>query len=286
MKHVRLTAFFLALTIAVSLGGCGAGVLYAAPTAGELCITFLDVGQADCTILRTVDTVIVIDTGASGTDGAELSGYLQRSGIEKIDLLILSHPHEDHVGGVSSLLRDFEVAACLMPDLIEDSAAFREALSALTAEGCGATRAFAGVVCEYGDLMVEVLSPTEEYYSEVNDAGAVIRVRYGDFSALFTGDVSATVEEELVRVYGEALDADILKVAHHGSENSTGEAFLAAVTPQYAAISCAAGNEYGFPHSKTLARLAAVEAEVCRTDTDGTIVFSVKNGVISIKNKD
>ena len=283
MRISRALACFLILGVLLSLVSCEGNGEYARPSDGEMLVAFIDVGQGDCAVIRTQDTVIVVDTGCARSDGAELLSYLRRAGVQRIDLLVISHPHEDHVGGVPALLREYDVGECLMPDLIEDSVAFRAAVSALTEEGCGATRAYAGVSYEYGGLLLEVLSPTQEFYSDINDAGAVIRVSYGEISILFTGDVSADVEKELVRLHGEALDADILKVAHHGSVSSTCEAFLSAVAPQYAAISCEAGNEYGFPDMDVLARLAAIGAEVHRTDTEGTIVFSIKDSVLSIK---
>ena len=287
MKLKRFIAVFLACVLLILLCSCeGGGVSVAAPEEGAVHITFLDVGQADCALIRTADTVIVVDTGASASNGAELVSYLRRAGIERIDLLILSHPHEDHIGGAPALLREFDVAACLMPDLLEDSAVFRETVAALGDEGCEVTRAVADVVIEQGDLTVEVLSPTKEFYSTVNDACAVVRVRFGAFSALFTGDISETVEKELIELYGDDLKADILKVAHHGSSSSTSAAFLFAVMPQYAAISCAAGNEYGFPHIEVLARLASVGTEVYRTDTEGTVTFSVEDNGLSVTKKD
>ena len=287
MKLKRGIALFLVCVLLVLLCSCdGVGARVAAPEEGAVHITFLDVGQADCALIRTADTVIVVDTGASASNGAELVSYLRRSGIERIDLLILSHPHEDHIGGAPALLREFDVAACLMPDLLEDSAVFRETVAALGDEDCEVTRAFAGVVSEHGDLTVEVLSPTREFYSTVNDACAVVRVRFGEFSVLFMGDASETVEKELVDLYKDDLKADILKVAHHGSSSSTSAQFLFAVMPQYAAISCAAGNEYGFPHVEVLARLASVGAVVHRTDTEGTGTFFVEDWGRSVTKKD
>ena len=287
MKLKRVIALFLVCVLLVLLCSCdGVGARVAAPEEGEVHITFLDVGQADCALIRTSDTVIVVDTGAVDSNGAVLASYLRRSGIDRIDLLVLSHPHEDHVGGAPTLLREFDVAACLMPDLLEDSAVFRETVAALGDEDCEVTRAFAGVVSEHGDLTVEVLSPTREFYSTVNDACAVVRVRFGEFSVLFMGDASETVEKELVDLYKDDLKADILKVAHHGSSSSTSAAFLFAVMPRYAAISCAAGNEYGFPHIEVLARLASVGTEVYRTDTEGTITFCAKDGGLFVMKKD
>lgn len=281
MKARRTTVFLLIIAILFLFCSCG-GSAEELPEEGEVHITFLDVGQADCALIRTSDAVVVVDTGDVSTDGAELLAHLRRLNIEKIDLLILTHPHEDHIGGAPSLLREHEVAECLMPDLLENSAIFRETLSALKDENCVVTRAEAEVLREYGNLSVEVLSPTKEFYSTINDAGAVIRVKFGEFAFLFMGDVSGTVEEELVALYPDALRADILKVAHHGSALSTSRAFLSAVAPQHAVISCAAGNEYGVPHPDVLARLSNAGVSVHRTDTEGTITFRAKDGKIEI----
>ena len=286
MRLKRSIALFLAVVLLFLLCSCGGGGV-AVPDEGAVHITFLDVGQADCALIRTADTVIVVDTGAVASNGTELVSYLRRAGIKRIDLLVLSHPHEDHIGGAPALLREFDVAACLMTDLLEDSAVFRETVSALKNETCEVTRAVADVVLTCGGFTVEVLSPIKEFYSSMNDASAVIRVKFGDFAALFTGDISDVVEAELVEHYGDALEADILKVAHHGSSSATGMDFLLAVRPRYAAISCAAGNEYGFPHAEVLARLAVIGAEVYRTDTEGTVTFcATKGGALSVIKKD
>lgn len=284
MKLHRATALLLLATLLLLSCSCGRGRgRIEAPGEGEAQITFLNVGQADCAVIRTADAVIVVDTGCEASDGAELLTYLENTDIERIDLLVLTHPHEDHIGGASALLREYVVGECLMTDLVDNSVVFRKTLDALKAEGCKVTRAFNDVLREYGALSVEVLSPTKEFYSTVNDAGAVIRVRFGDKAMLFMADVSQTVEKELLQLCPEDLDVDILKVAHHGSASSTSPEFLAAVTPQYAVISCGVGNEYELPHVDVLLRLARVGASVHRTDTEGTATFLVKDGEISVK---
>lgn len=288
MKRIyRITAFLLIVALLFLLGSCSDRGRLAAPQDGEVQIAFLDVGQADCAVIRTKNAVIVIDTGCERSAGNELLSYLGRLGIEKIDLLILTHPHEDHIGGAAALLGAYRVERCLMPELLEDTTAFRGCLDALEAEACTVTRAVSGVLCEYDGMLVEVLSPTKEFYSSLNDAGAVIRIGYGEHSFLFMADASGNVEAELLEAYSaDVLRADILKVAHHGSASSTSAAFLFAVMPQYAVISCAADNEYGFPHADVLSRLAAVEATVYRTDTAGTVMFSAKDGTVSVIEED
>lgn len=287
MKLKSAIALFLVSAFLFLLSSClGAEGPIAAPEEGEVRVSFLDVGQADCAVIRTADRVIVVDTGHATSDGTELLTYLGRLGIKRIDLLVLTHPHEDHIGGAPSVLREYDVVECLMTDLLADSVLFRETVAALKNEGCTVTRAHSDVVRAYGDLSVEVLSPTNQFSSTVNDAGIVLRVRYKEHTFLFMGDASETVENELLYTHREGLKADILKVGHHGADSSSGEVFLSAVMPQYALISCAANNEYGFPHMGVLARLTSVGAKVYRTDVDGTVVFRARDGEISLIKED
>ena len=280
---LRSIAFFLTvvtLFLTCSCGGDGAAI--PSPQDGEVHITFLNVGQADCALIRTSEAVIVVDTGDAATNGAELSAYLRRAGIGRIDLLVLTHPHKDHIGGAPTLLREFDVAECLMTDLLEDSTVFRETVDALRQEGCKVTRANDEVLYEYGGLSLEVLSPFREFYATVNDAGAVLLLRYAGSACLFTADVSDALEKELMERYPDALDVDLLKVSHHGSSDATSTAFLSVLTPKFAVISCGAGNAYGFPHMEVLSRLSSAGVEVHRTDTEGNTSFRMKNGDLSI----
>ena len=264
-------ALFLAL--ALLLVGCGRR---SALRSDEARFWFFDVGQADCTLIRTKDATILIDTGNPPEDGEwELFRMLRRAGVEQVDVLVLTHPHADHIGGAVSVLESFPVSVCLMPALTEDTELFRNTLNALDEEGCRLIRAVRGAGLTVGELLLEVLSPAASYGGNANSDSVAVRVTFDKTVALFMGDATAATESAMLTVYGSALAANILKVSHHGSGGSSGAAFLSAVSPSFAVISCGTKNAYGFPDPDVLRRLDALGATVCRTDTDGTVVLSV-----------
>ena len=242
---------------------------------GEILVHFLDVGQADCTLIRTRDTVILVDAGSDEPGVADkIVRYLRDLDVTEIDCLVLTHPHADHIGGAATILREFSVVECLLPALATDTPLFSGLLDALEEEDCLVSEAVRGKSLTFGDLTLAVLSPDPFADGDENERSAVVFARYGESAVALTADISHAVEGELLLYYGEeALDADLLKVAHHGSSTATGEKFLAALSPEYAVISCARGNTYGYPTAEVLARLSLSDVTVFRTDTDGTVVF-------------
>ena len=273
-----MRAFGLVLLVSlllVSLCACG-DAQYSAVAPGEIRIHFIDVGQADSTLIRTSDAVILVDSGGTDPVRAEaLMRYLRRLRIDTVDCLILTHPHTDHIGGAALLLQNFTVRECRMIGAVTEEAAFGELLSALSAEGCLVREAYCGQTESFGELTLSVLSPDAMSTESLNDKSLVLRVSFHENTLLLPGDISAAKEEELLEIYGaEGLQAGILKAAHHGSHLSSGEAFLDAVSPQYTVLSCAEGNEYGYPTSELLERFWQRGIRVLRTDLDGTVVFS------------
>lgn len=269
----RLLALLLLLPLLLAaLPSCRAPL---APGEGEILVHFLDVGQADCTLLQTREAVVLVDAGSDEPGrGDRIVAYLRELGIERIDCLVLTHPHSDHIGGAAAVLREFPVAECLLSALASDTPLFTELLDALVGEGCLMHEAVRGKGLTYGDITLEVLSPDRLKGENENAGSAVIFARYGESRIALTADISSEVEEELLTHYGkEALGADLLKVAHHGSSTATGADFLEALSPEYAVISCGRNNEYRYPSAEVLARLALADVTVLRTDLDGTVVL-------------
>lgn len=274
------SAIFICFALLACLSSCGRSP-FATAGEGETYISFFDVGQADCALVRTRDAVVLVDTGdGDAAKTARIVRSLRRAGIGAIDCLVLTHPHADHIGGAVTILSEFEVRECLMPSSTSDSLEFTRLLTALEQEGCAVREAYRGREVEYGSILLEILAPSAYSTATENSDCVVFRLVSQELRVLFASDAEAANEEELLALYDDGLRADILKVGHHGSDTSTTDAFLSAVSPSYAVISCAQGNSYEFPHISTLERLHAAGVITLRTDLEGTISFYVLHGVI------
>ncbi len=246
---------------------------------GEAHFYFFDVGQADAAVVMTRDSCILIDAG-SNSSSAHLTEKLRAAGVERIDLAIFSHAHEDHIGGADSVIEEFEVDRILMPQSETYSATLDRLCSAAERRGVTIDYTEAVGTLTVGELTVDIL-PTLPNTEDENEASAIIKVRYGNTAAIYTGDAGAESEQYLLSALGrDALDCDILKVGHHGSDTSSCSEWIDALSPAFAVISCQRGNEYGHPSYNVLRRLQNVGATVCRTDRDGSILLISDGNVI------
>jgi competence protein ComEC len=264
------------------------------PPDGRLTITMLDVGQGDGIVVRTPrGRIILVDTGGrlergageGGVSPAELVGerivlgYLQRQGIRHVDLLIVTHPHGDHVGGCAPILRAMPVDAIADSGQRYGGTAFKDCIHEAAAHGVPVRIARCGDGWSSGDgVALAVLSPCGVLLSngknDVNENSIVAMLRYGGFRMLFTGDAGFATEERLLRT-GTDVRADVLKVGHHGSAYATSPAFVSAVHPRIALISVGRHNLFGHPAPSTLANLEGAGITVYRTDRCGAITLTV-----------
>ncbi|WP_099205603.1 ComEC/Rec2 family competence protein [Scatolibacter rhodanostii] len=244
-------------------------------------VHFLDVGQGDSELIRIPTATgyfnILIDTGEyKHADG--LLQYLQNQGIEKLDIVVATHPHADHIGSMAKVINNFAIGEFYMPVLDESQTpttkSYETMLDALLDKNVSVNEISAGIYMDAPvGTVLEVLAPQKDFqYDDINNYSAVIRMAYGETSFLFTGDAEKESEQQILSAE-QTVNAQVLKVGHHGSSSSTTHDFLQAVGPQYAVISCEEGNSYGHPHKETVKSLQDFGTEILRTDTMQTIVF-------------
>ncbi|MGE5396360.1 MAG: MBL fold metallo-hydrolase [Chitinophagales bacterium] len=251
-------------------------------TEKKLQLHFLDVGQADSTLVIFPDGETMLVDGGNEEDADTIIQYLKDRNIHRIDYLVGTHPHEDHIGGLDEVVLAFPVKKVFLPGVTTTTESFEDLLLALSRKHLKANRAIAGTVIENQDgVEAVILSPQKKDYSNLNDWSVVIRIKYKNNAFLLTGDADSEVENELISS-GDELAADVLKVGHHGSRESTSSQFLEEVNPKYAVIEVGSGNDYGHPHPETLARLKANNVTVYRTDRDKTIIMTSDGSKIKV----
>ena len=235
---------------------------------------FFDVGQGDASLIRTESGCVLIDTGTNLSEDT-LAASLEWLGVRRIDCLILTHAHEDHIGGADRILRDFDVRAVIARDTGETDAATRRLWDAVRASGAEQVTPAGITTYTVGGLCLDVAVPFAEPQSAGNDNSLIVRVRFGETTFLYMGDAEAATEQVLLArlADGDFLDCDGLKLGHHGSDSSSGSAFLRAVSPRYAVASAVGGNSFGHPHARVLADLEALDCTCLRTDASGTVVL-------------
>ncbi|MBO9306457.1 ComEC/Rec2 family competence protein [Thermomicrobium sp.] len=276
MRRIML----LLLLLGILTGCLPVGRSPAGPTS-EMTLAVLDVGQGLAVAIVTPDGhALVYDAGNSRHDTERvIIPFLRARGIERLDYAVLSHPDQDHVGGMPALLANFPVAAYVDPVLPSTNRAYAETLRLVAEKGIRPIRAERGLVLPLGEqVTARVLWPERPFLRAPdgtvsdNDNCVVLLVEYGAIRILLPGDLEERGEAELITRDGEGLHADILVVGHHGSRTSSSEPFLAAVRPAVALISVGAGNPYGHPHRVTLDRLRRAGAQIYRTDRDGSVL--------------
>jgi len=245
-------------------------------------VHFLDVGQGDSILIQFPNGRSMLVDAGKNSSAAAIIDYLKKNGINKLDYLVGTHPHEDHIGSLDAVIEHFRIGEVLLPRVTTNTRTFRDVLAAIKSKCLKITAAKAGVnILEADNLSVKILAPNKSTYEDLNNYSAVIKIKYKEAAFLLTGDAEKLSEKEILA--GKAdLKADVLKVGHHGSRSSTSPAFLKAVKPRYAVISVGAGNDYHHPHGETLKRLKQAGAQVLRTDEKGTIVFTTDGKEITL----
>ena len=265
MKKIRRMALCLALLLLLPLAaGCRR------QENNNLYVTVLDVGQSDCILLTLGERRMLIDTGSAVWQDA-LVGELAAREVDRLDVVFLTHPHEDHYGNTRLLLETHTVGALILPEMESEELGYQILCDTAARLAVPITRMGDGDRLSLGELACEVFCAIPDD-PEGNNASNVLRVRFGDCVLLFMGDAEAQAENALL-ARDTSWKCDFLKVGHHGSKTASSERFLLASAPQIAAITCGKDNDYGFPHREVLDRLTAIGAAVYRTDTSGSLDF-------------
>lgn len=252
-------------------------------------VRFLDVGQGDCELLRLKSGKTVLIDSGTGETAQRLSDTLKQLGVERIDILIATHPHEDHIGGMKAVIENFPIGEIYMPKIadaqVPTTAVYENLLKAIDKKGLKIKMARGGMtLLEDGDNKLELFAPNTAEYKDLNNYSIVAKLTCGEKSFLFMGDAQSESEKELL-TKGYNLKSDVLKCGHHGSSTSTTSAFLKAVSPKAAVISCGVNNDYGHPDKQVVSRLQKAGITIYRTDLQDTVVALCDGKSITFQTK-
>ena len=258
----------------------------APPAEGTLEVHVIDVGNADALLIRQEDKAMLIDAGERG-DADVVLNYLSARGVERLDLVIATHPHADHIGGMADVIREVEIGEFLIAYMPEEdtptTAVYLDMLEALVDRDVTVTEAVAGDTYALGTAELTVLAPLTED-DDPNAMSIVTRLAFGDNRFLFMGDAEREVEHQILQS-GRPVSADVLKVGHHGSNTGTHDECLARVSPNFAVFTCGEGNSYGHPHREVVTKLNKASVTAYRSDLHGHIVFVSDGETVTVKTQ-
>ncbi len=274
-KTIRLV---LSLVLLVAFFGLPSTSTAAAQT---MKVHFIDVGQGDATYIKMPNGENVLIDGGRQGQGDKIIAYLKKEKVSQIDVMIATHPDADHMGGLDEVLKAFKVKAVYAPKVEHTTNAYKDFLKAVKAKNLKIKTAKSGVNLGLKGVTAKFVGPTKDYAkSDLNNWSAVLHVTYNKNKFLFAGDAEKAAETDMVKSK-QTLQADVLKVGHHGSKTSSNTDFLKVVKPKYAVISVGK-NSYGHPTKEVLDRFKAAKSTVYRTDQKGTIFFTSTGTKITI----
>lgn len=259
------------LYVVTSLGRTGTLTPTAELLDGHATFRFLDVGQGDCTLVTWQGEAVLIDAG-SAWNGHATAESVQLYAPE-VDYFIITHPHEDHMGGAADVLENVYVKNLVLPAAQSEEHFYTKTLETAAKKKINVITVSDGAEFSVGGIHIEIFDPLDLPMDDLNDASLITRIDADGVSLLVTGDAELAAETHVLGLGDPALDCDILKVAHHGSDSSSSAEFLEAVTPQIGVISVGRNNSYGHPHRETVERLTECGCIIHRTDREGTVIL-------------
>ncbi len=290
MKAKKSLIVFLVLTISILLISCGKNAQVNNPsnstvkteTLDDIKIHYIDVGQGDSELIQIDGKNILIDAGTSDKKALE---YIKSAGATKLDYVIATHPHKDHIGSMDNVIDNFNIGTFYAPEVSTTTNAYENIINALDSKNIKITVPKVGDQIIIGNAVITFLAPGSDTYEDLNNYSIVVKLKYGNNSFIFMGDAQALSENEILTRLLD-VQADVLKIGQHGSDTSTSQEFLNKVNPKYAVISCGKDDSNQHPNQKTIEKLNAKNIEIFRTDLNGNIVatsngkditFNVKN---------
>lgn len=264
-----------AVLLALCISGCGGlntdqPVMTRTGAASDLKVHFIDVGQGDSTLIETDGRFMLIDAGERD-QGDTVVSYLKAQGVVKLDYVIGTHPHSDHIGGLETVIREFDIDKIILPEKEHTTKTYEQLLDAIADKDLKITLPKVGDSYKLGEASFRIIAPNRDYGDNLNNWSVGLRLAYGENSFLLCGDAQKEAEKDM-GANGLNLKADVLKLSHHGSNTSSSEEFMDLIRPEYAVISCGKNNDYGHPHKEVLEMLNKRGIKVLRTDQLGTIV--------------
>lgn len=245
-------------------------------------VHFLDVGEADATFIELPNKKAMLIDGGEAKNSKDIISYIKSLGYERIDYVIGTHPHADHIGGLSEIIKTFDIGAIYMPKVVATSKTYENLLRTISTKGQKIKTGATGVeVINEEELQALIVAPNKDKYTGYNNYSIVLKLTYKSVSYLFTGDIEVKSEKEIV---GD-IKSDVLKVSHHGSNTSSSKYFLDKVKPKYAIISVGANNKYGHPNNETIDRINKYTNYIYRTDINGNIIVSSDGDNILIETE-
>ncbi len=239
-----------------------------------LCVSYIDVGQGDCSLIQCNGVNILVDGGEYTATGT-VTNYLRDVEVEKIDCYILTHPHSDHIGASADIISRVPVDKVMLTHFSEfnmpTTNTYENVLNAIGESKAEVVEVKAGDSFNFGDIQLDIVAPFEES-DDYNEMSIVFTATYKDTKLLFSGDTTKKIEKQIL-AEGFDVDCDVLKVAHHGSSTSSSAEFVDAVSPELAVISCGSGNSYGHPHFEIIDLYSNRNITMMRTDESGTIIY-------------
>ena len=243
---------------------------------GDLVVHMIDVGQADCFLLIQDGETALVDCGTRST-GKDAVEYMKELGITTLDYVIGTHPHDDHMGGMYDIITNFEVGTIIIPDSSNGEITanwYLKLMDELKTGDYNVEYPEQGNIYKLEDATMQVLAAETDVGGNTNNYSIVMKVSFGQMDMIMTGDAETEIEE-LILESGADIDAEILKLGHHGSDTSSSQEFLDAITPDYGLISSKVGNKYEHPIKSTMDKLQNMNVEIYRTDECGSVIMTI-----------
>lgn len=278
MKKLLTILLSLLLTV-LMLCSCSLEYLLEDTGGQTLSVHFLDVGQGDAIFAELPNGETMLIDAGENYHGEGILSYITQEGYSKIDYLVATHPHADHIGSMPYIVRNFDVGVVYMPKVSANTSLYESLLKSIKSKRLTVKNGKAGVtIAQDGDFSADIIAPSKIVENNLNNCSLVIMLTYGSHSFLLTGDA----EKEELNAIKTSIEADVFKAGHHGSKTSSTQALVQRINPKITVISCGKNNDYGHPHKEVLKALKTVGSSVYRTDKDKTVVVTSDGSTLTV----